>query len=411
MSAKPVAVVVKGYPRLSETFIAQEIKALQDAGLPMTIVSLRAPTDAAVHPVHREIRAPVLYLPEYLYRAPLRVFRAWIRARKLPGYRAAWSAWRADLARDPTLSRVRRFGQALVLAAELDPTIEHLHAHFVHTPASVARYAALLSGRSWSASAHAVDVYTTPEWELREKIADCNWLVTCTAANHLHLRQRADDPAKVLHAYHGLDLSRFPPPPRRPYVGGPVRILSVCRLVEKKGIDDLLRALARIKDLEWEFVHVGGGELAAPMKALAQALGIGDRVSWVGALPQDAVLAEYRVADIFALACRVARDGDRDGLPNVLVEAASQGLPCIATRVSAIPELIHSGETGLLVEPGDADALAAALERLIAEPALRRRLGLAAAEHVRRDFDAAVCIAPLLARFGLASPAISNKVA
>jgi glycosyltransferase involved in cell wall biosynthesis len=128
-------------------------------------------------------------------------------------------------------------------------------------------------------------------------------------------------------------------------------------------------------------------------------------------LPQDRVLAEYRAADIFALASRIATDGDRDGLPNVLVEAASQELPCVATRLSAIPELIRDGETGLLCEPGAPDALAAALARLIAEPGLRRRLGSAAAERVRRDFDASTCIAPLLAQFGLAGSRNESKVA
>ena len=98
----PTAVVLKGYPRLSETFIAQEIRALEGAGLPLTIVSLRRPTDAAVHPIHREIRAKVLYLPEYLLREPLRLWRAWRAVRGRLGYDAARKIWLADLRRDPT---------------------------------------------------------------------------------------------------------------------------------------------------------------------------------------------------------------------------------------------------------------------------------------------------------------------
>src|SRR6266516_2104501 len=150
-----VAFVLKGYPRLSETFIAQEIRALEERGLDIQIVSLRHPTDRARHPVHGQIRAPVLYLPEYLKDEPRRVLEGWRRARLLPGYAAARRAWLADLARDPTPNRIRRFGQALVLAAELAPDIAHLHAHFLHTPASVARYAAMLRGLPWSVSAHA----------------------------------------------------------------------------------------------------------------------------------------------------------------------------------------------------------------------------------------------------------------
>ena len=127
---RPVAFVLKGYPRLSETFIAQEILALERRGLDVRIVSLRRPTDRAVHPAHRAIRAPVAYLPEYLWHAPLRVAAGWWRARRLPGYAIAWRAWRADLARDRTTNRVRRFGQACVLAAEGEADIRQLHAFF-----------------------------------------------------------------------------------------------------------------------------------------------------------------------------------------------------------------------------------------------------------------------------------------
>src|SRR5690242_12682109 len=125
-----VAFVLKGYPRLSETFIAQEIAALERRGLDIRIVSLRHPTDRARHPIHDQIRAPVLYLPEYLKDEPRRVLAGWHRARILPGYRSARRVWLADLSRDPTPNRVRRWGQALVLAAELPADIFHLHAHF-----------------------------------------------------------------------------------------------------------------------------------------------------------------------------------------------------------------------------------------------------------------------------------------
>jgi hypothetical protein len=137
-----VAFVLKGYPRLSETFIAQEIAALERRGLDILIVSLRHPTDARRHAVHDEIRASVLYLPEYLLLEPWRVLRAWIGQRKNPSYKSARNLWLRDLARDPTPNRMRRFGQALVLAAELPGDVRRLHAHFLHTPASVTRYAA-----------------------------------------------------------------------------------------------------------------------------------------------------------------------------------------------------------------------------------------------------------------------------
>jgi glycosyltransferase involved in cell wall biosynthesis len=398
-----VAFVLKGYPRLSETFIAQEIAALERRGLQITIVSLRHPTDARRHAVHDEIRAPLLYLPEYLLREPLRVLRAWWRVRRFHSYKKTRALWLRDLQRDPTPNRIRRFGQALVLAAELPPDVRRLHAHFLHTPASVTRYAALLRGLPWSGSAHAKDIWTTPEWEKREKLASCEWLVTCTAANRDHLAALAP-PGRVELVYHGVDLARFSqmPLPRASGDGDPVVILSVARLIEKKGIEVLLEALARISpELHWRFVQVGEGPLKDRLAHQARALGLSNKITWRGALTQDELLVEYRNADLFALASRVARDGDRDGLPNVLLEAQSQGLPCVATRVSAIPELVRDAQTGLLVDENDPDALARALEALISSPARRQALGAAGQARVMQTFGLDANVEPLARKFGL----------
>jgi glycosyltransferase involved in cell wall biosynthesis len=389
-----VAVILKGYPRLSETFIAQEILELQRRGLDMRIVSLRHPTDKAVHPVHREIEAPVNYLPEYLLDEPLRVWRGFAAARKLPGYVRAYGEWRADLARDPTRNRIRRFGQACVLAAELPDDIAHLYAHFIHTPASVARYAATMRGLPWSCSAHAKDIWTSPDWEIAEKLADAQWAVTCTRAGYERLAALSPEPGKISLVYHGLDLTRFPPPGRaRPARDGgdpaaPVVILSVGRAVEKKGYDDLLAALALLpEDLHWRFRHIGGGASIGKLKAAAERLGLADRIDWLGAQPQERVLDELRSADLFVLPSKIGKDGDRDGLPNVLMEAASQALPLLATRVSGIPELVESGQTGHLVEPGDPDALANAMRCLMQSPGQRQALGMAAASRIRAGFS------------------------
>jgi glycosyltransferase involved in cell wall biosynthesis len=402
-----VGFVLKGYPRLSETFIAQEIAALEARGLPIRIVSLRRPTDGAVHPVHRAIRATVTYLPEYLWQEPLRVARAWARARRLPGFATAWRRWRADLARDPTPNRARRFGQACVLAVEVAPALSALHAHFLHTPASVARYAALMTGLPWSVSAHAKDIWTTPDWEKREKLVDCRWAVTCSQAGFDALNALAPD-GRVALVYHGLDRAVFAPmdAERRARDGrnpeDPVVILCVARAVAKKGLGDLIAALAMLpRDLAWTFIHIGGGPLVKGLKRLAERRGIAKRITWRGARPQEDVLAAYRAADLFALAPRIAPDGDRDGLPNVLVEAQSQGLAVVATRVSAVPELVEDGVNGLLVAPGDRAGLADALARLIGDPASRARFGRAGEARIRRDFALATGIDRLAAKFGL----------
>lgn len=389
-----VAVVLKGYPRLSETFIAQELLALERRGFALALMSLRHPTDSKRHPVHDEIRAAVSYLPEYLYQEPLRVLRGWWRARRLAGYSAARRTFLRDLRRDLTPNRIRRFGQACVLATELPAGVTRLYAHFLHTPASVARYAALMTGLPWSVSAHAKDIWTIPEWEKREKLAEAAWLVTCTAFGARHLRELAADPARVRLLYHGLDLQRFAATPRHDSGrdGGdpadPVRLLSVGRAVEKKGYDVLLQALAALPEgLSWRLTHIGGGPLRPALERQAAALGIAGRIDWQGAQAQAEVLARYRAADLFVLASRIAGDGDRDGLPNVLMEAQSQGVACLSTRVAAIPELIDDGATGALVPPDDPAALAAALARLIADPAERRRLGAAGQQRIRADFD------------------------
>jgi glycosyltransferase involved in cell wall biosynthesis len=405
-----IAVVVKGYPRLSETFIVQELLALEERGIPLDIWSLRRPTDKAVHPMHKRIRASVTYLPEYLYQEPLRVLRGLFWSARQPRIGALLRVFWRDLRRDPTPNRLRRLGQAFVMARELPEAVTHIHVHYLHTPASVVRYAARLTGRSWTFSAHAKDIWTIPAWEKREKIADAAWGVTCTAQGAAHLNALAPAPDRVTLAYHGLDLGRFPAPPAsRPVRDGsdaadPVRIVSVGRAVAKKGFDDLLRALASLPEgLHWRFAHVGGGELLDALKAQAAASGFAGKTAWLGARPQPDVIALLREADLFVLPAKEARSGDRDGLPNVLMEAASQALAIIATDFAGIPEFIRDGSEGQLVAPGDWEALSNAINLLVRDPERRARLGSAAHQRLRRDFTTDRTADLLAARFRLLS--------
>jgi len=405
-SHRKLVVVLKGYPRLSETFIAQELLGLERAGIELVLVSLRHPTDTTRHAIHDEIKAPVMYLPEYLHEEPLRVMRAMLACLRKPGLVSACMAFFPDLRRDFTRNRVRRFGQAMVLASEWPHGGQWLYAHFIHTPASVAAYASCLSGIPWTVSAHAKDIWTSPDWELAGKLSSARWAVTCTRSGHAHLQSLARDASRVHLSYHGLDLERFPYVERDHCLRDglqqdkPVTVLSVGRAVEKKGYDVLLRALAQLPvQLHWRFVHIGGGTELPRLKSLAESLAIDQRISWLGAVNQRDVLAQYRSADVFALACRITADGDRDGLPNVLVEAASQGLACVSTTISGIPELFEDKHNGLLVEPENPAAMAEALTQAISLPALRHKLGKTAQDQVRSTFDYHASIRQLVSLF------------
>ncbi|MBB3462576.1 glycosyltransferase family 4 protein [Rhizobium sp. BK377] len=403
---RKILVVLKGYPRLSETFIAQELLGLEKAGFDLTLISMRRPTDKKRHPVHDEIKAPIVYLPEYLHEEPVRVLKGVFSGFSKPGFSALMKRFFSDLPRDISRNRFRRLGQALVLAREWPDKGEWLHAHFIHTPASVTEYASILTGTPWTCSAHAKDIWTSPDWDIGQKLKNARWAVTCTRAGYEHMKTLTDRKDAVHLSYHGLDLARF-----GHFAGehssrngsdptDPAFILSVGRAVEKKGYDILLRALALLpKELNWRMDHIGGGEALSTLKKIAAELGLAERITWKGALAQEDVLDHYRRADLFALACRIAANGDRDGLPNVLVEASSQRLACLSTNVSGVPELLSDGENGLVVPAEDPAALAKALETAIRDPDLRKRLGDAAEERVRGHFDYHSSIRQLSALF------------
>lgn len=418
MPAPPkVAMVVKGWPRLSESFIAQEVLALERLGVDIDLYSLRHPTDTAVSAFHGQIRARPTYLPEYLKDDPGRVWRSWRAARHLPGYAVARRKFVYDLFRNPTPNRLRRFGQALVLAAELPAETTHIHAHFLHTPCSVARYAAAMRQLPYSFSAHAKDIWTTKNWEKTAKIADAAFGVTCTQQGLADLQRCSEgaDPIKLHLVYHGLDPDRFPAPKIAPSLqAAPVQILSVGRLVPKKGFDTLLRALALLPDdLDWRWTHYGAGPERKRLYQLAGQLSLDDRISWHGAAPQEELLAAYRSHHLFVLPSRRAKNRDQDGLPNVLLEAQSQSMACIASDIGGVPELIMPGETGVLVPPENPDALCLAIRQLVEDRALRERLGAAGQQRVTDHFLLPAHIGRLAALFGATAqqPAPQNEAA
>lgn len=388
-----IAIVMNCYPQTSETFVAQELLGLQRAGLAFEIVSLERPRNLKRNSLNDEIAAVVHYVPIPLLALPS-VFQAWRRLRSLPGYRAALQVFLGDLVRTANPLLINQFARALIVCDRLREHTGHFHAHFMNRPAAVARYAAAMTSVAWSCSAHAKDIWTQSRPNLVAALASSQWTVTCSRHGYEQLRSLSPRPDRIHLSYHGLDVDKFShfSDKRPPRTGGdperPLQILSIARAVPKKGLDVLLRALSTLdEDFHWRLIHVGGGGQLSSLQRLARTLAISDRITWLGTRSQDEVLGFYRQADLFVLPCRTARNGDRDGVPNVLVEASSQRLPCISTTVPGVLELLRNEESALLVPPDDTITLASAIKRLAADPAFRGRLARSAERRVRQDFD------------------------
>ncbi|HAJ46845.1 MAG TPA: colanic acid biosynthesis glycosyltransferase WcaL [Alphaproteobacteria bacterium] len=378
-----LCIVVKGFPRISETFITNELEQLESMGLQFTLTALRQPSGDPNHGAGHNLKASVQYLPEYLTDAPAVFASSWRGAATLPGFSMAWAQFQRDWVRDPTANRVRRFGQACILAASLPPMIRHIHAHFLHTPGSVARYASAMLGITWSASAHAKDIWTTPDWDLAEKLASARFVAVCNEAGRERLQTLAGpDHAHRIHFWpHQLNLSQAPPCHAKP--GGPIALLTVARAVPKKGLPILLDALRKLSaEPAWSWTLIGGGELLDELKASLANHPFANRIRLLGSQPHTVVRQHLAAADVFVLPAQVTADGDRDGRPNALLEAMAAGLACIATAAGGIPEVISDGQNGCLTlaEP---EPLSLAISRLMQDQRLRSRLGHAAAETAR----------------------------
>ncbi|WP_188754875.1 glycosyltransferase [Microbacterium album] len=380
------AYVVKVYPRFSETFVVTELLAREARGEELTVFALRPTSDPRFHPELARVRAAVHYLPR-----PARVSALWeaLRAASADAVVEAAAGRHLGelLAADP-IDAV----QAVTLALRVrEEGIDHLHAHFASSATTVARLASLLSGVPYSFTAHAKDLFhdQVDPADLVRKVRDAAFVATVSEFNVRHLRERMPQLADRIHlVYNGLELSRFPyRPPAPPRT--PLRVLAVGRLVEKKGFAVLIDAMAALRDEGVDAVLdiAGGGELADDLAARRTGLGLEERVRLLGPLPQDEIALLLREADVFAAPCVVAQDGNADGLPTVLLEAMATGVPCVATAVTGIPEVVIPGETGLLCRPGDADSLTGALGAFARGQADGVRMAAAARRLVEERFD------------------------
>jgi glycosyltransferase involved in cell wall biosynthesis len=409
-----IAYVIKAFPRTSETFIANEIFLLEALGLNLTIFSIKRLENQKLHGALSHIRGHVTYLPEA---EPVneKPFIVWLAA-TLP--RFAGSHWKLFRRRPASYLRtfletlrmswryretrfslprkvfVKEFLQAGYIAWEVleQGSIRHLHAHFCHGATTVTMFASGLCGVPFSFTAHAKDLYLkqlNPGDLLPIKLERARFAVTCTGANQAYLETVR--PQNGVHRiYHGLDLSLFSPRTSTASVGVPL-ILSVGRFVEKKGFHYLVEACALLRSRGFQFTCeiVGGHDVYfEPIERRIRELRLEDVVKLRSAVTQEQLKGIYEKATVFALPCLVTANGDRDGIPNVLVEAMAMQIPVVSTDISGIPELVDAGVNGVLIPEKDAPMLAAALASLLENPDLRERLGHEARRKVSRLFDA-----------------------
>jgi glycosyltransferase involved in cell wall biosynthesis len=330
------------------------------------------------------LRARVEYLPEKRVVSRRRAARAHAALLRQRG--ALHGAALAELAGAPdfTPGVVRRatlLGSRIVRLGS-----PPLYIHFAHKPGTIGRFAAKLAGVPYALSCHAKDIWLTPPDELAAKVRAAEVVLSCTAAGRDELARRAAGRTPVLLAYHGVgtDVPRI-----RQARPAPPRILTIGRLVEKKGHDLLIRAAAllRSRGSAFQLRIVGEGVEWARLQRLVHELGVERDVTFLGPLSPDEIEAEYASATVFALASRRVPNGDRDGLPNVVLEAMTHELPLVTTTAGGAAEAVDDEHTGLLVAPEDPDALAVALERVLASQHLAARMGRAARATVCDRFN------------------------
>jgi glycosyltransferase involved in cell wall biosynthesis len=419
-----VAYVLKGYPRLSEVFITSEVYRLERLGVPLRLFVLKAADEDVQHDVVRRVRVRPDYLEQTTSLSATRLFR-WLavnlgvfrpallrtlRRHPLGTTRAAGQALaqavraRRGFFATPRKIYLKEFLLAVDLADRLDRAgdVRRLHAHFAHGTTTVTWLASTITGIPFSFTGHAKDIYTddlNPAGLLRRKMDAASFVVTCTGANARHLASLGSrTPVHVV--YHGLNadfeslvaggVHRVSPPR--------VRLLAVGRLVRKKGLDTFVDACAvlRSRGVDFEAVIAGeSGDHEQEVRGRVAANGLEERVTFLGPLTQAGLFEQYQQASVFALPCRVLEDGDRDGIPNVLMEAMACGVPVVTTGVSGITELVNDGVNGLVVDPDRPTDLADALHRLIKDPGLAQELGEQGRRTIATGFDAATTAAQM----------------
>jgi glycosyltransferase involved in cell wall biosynthesis len=380
--------IIGTYPRLTTTFIDREVRLLRQWGLEIDIVSLRRPDgllSAEQEAMARDVRHVLPTTARGLLSSHLRFVRR----------REYWRMLRHLLTRPHPHLRARvktlmHFGEGVVVARLFaDRGIAHVHAHFIDRAAVVAMVASRLLGVGYSVTAHADDIYVEPVL-LREKIEQARFVATCTSFNVRELSSVAAGTADAIHCvHHGIDADLYRASAQEHNDNDPPVVLAVGQLRPKKGFEHLIDACRLLRDdgRALRCVIVGEGPLRDALTKRISDLGLDDVVTLTGALSQDDVIDHYRRADVFALPSVTGERGDRDGIPNVILEAMAMELPVVSSATSGIPEAVVDGETGVLVEPGDVSGLARALARLLDDRDMRERFGRRGRDVVCERFD------------------------
>ena len=381
--------IIGTYPGLTTTFIDREIRALRRQGVQMHVVSIRKP-----HTILSFDQDELLKITSYLIPVSWLKFAA-THLRFAFQKPTIYFGTLLELVRSPhpdfmtRLKTVLHFAEGVYAAGLIsEHPCDHIHAHFVDRASTVALVASRLLNLPYSVTAHANDIYINPIL-LPLKLSKASFVATCTDYNRQHLQEVTHLNGKLHCLYHGLDLETYPPSADHSMEIIPT-ITSVGQLKEKKGFQYLLQACLILKSKDYIFncQIIGEGNLRSELERQIHELSLENFVTLRGALPHESVIQEYQHSTLFVLPCITGSDGDRDGIPNVILEAMAMQLPVVSTQHSGIPEVIKSGVNGLLVPPADAPSLANAIASLIDDPFLRTQLGRRGRQTVTRQFNA-----------------------
>ena len=398
MKKLKIGYLVKMYPRLSETFILNEISELERRGVEVVIFSLLKPNEGRFHPQVTQIKAPVVYLDGF------QGDKGWEQLRMswptlAPHRKEFWELCEEAMVSGKRGALKLFLSAAVVADHALKSGIDHLHAHFASTPSTVAYYASGISGLSFSFTAHAKGIFREgiDRDLLERKINAAQSVITVTEFNKRHMLSTFPSvvPNKIKVVYNGIDVELFNQ--HSESLRELNHIFAVGRLVPKKGFSDLLEACSILKErgVSFHCSIVGEGDQREVLAESVLQLGLNGLVDLVGPKTQLEVLDGMSRCGVFVLPCTKDIDGNQDALPTVLLEALASGIPVVSTDISGVPEIIDSGVDGLLVSPDDPSSLADSIQKIFADRDLAERFAINGRTKAEDRFDLRKSVAKL----------------